>query len=73
MVNKGRNKYVPAVVITELDDLKMEHNIKQDCVAMDKMVEYTRVGRQLERIMSLNFSHKPTKKKKGRRPSKLIF
>ena len=60
----GRMKYVPKVVIEEIDDLKVEHNLKQDSVAMNKMVNYTRVGRELERMMKFNFKHKPTKIKK---------
>lgn len=59
---KGKNKYLPSIVINELDDIKLEHNIKADSIAMGKMVKYTRVGRELERIKNLNFfGHKPTK------------
>ena len=73
MAQKGRMKYVPAVIITEIDDLKFEHNIKTDSVAMHKMAEYTRVGREIERIMKMDFRHRPTKNNKGRRSSKLHF
>lgn len=72
MAQKGQNKYVPAIVITELEDLKIEHNINLDHVAMTKMVQYTRVGREIERIMKLDFKHRPTKIK-GLGKSKLKF
>ena len=63
----GKNKYLPSIVIEELDDIKAEHDIVIDHKAMAKMVEYTIVGREVERLMTLNFKHKPTKAKKGRR------
>lgn len=66
----GKMKYLPKVVIDEIDDLKLEHNLQQDHVAMEKMVDYTRVGRELERMMKLNFTHKPTR---GRRKKKSYF
>jgi len=60
----GKKKYLPKIVIQEIEDLKFEHKITGDSVAMNKMVEYTRVGRELERMMKLNFKHKPTSSKK---------
>lgn len=57
----GKIKYMPRIVIEELNDLKVEHKINEDCKAMEKMVEYTRVGREVERMMTFNFKHRPTK------------
>lgn len=48
---RGRTKYVPAEVIIELDCIKEEQGFLDDRSAMGKMVEYTRVGRELERLM----------------------
>jgi len=57
---KGRMIYVPKIMLNEIDDLKTEHKIKENKLAITKIVEYTRVGRQLERMMTLNFKYKPT-------------
>ena len=65
MIDRGRTKYIPSSLVHELEDLKIEHNIKKDKVAMDKIVEYTRVGREVERIIKLDFKHKPTRFKRG--------
>lgn len=66
----GRNKYLPKIVIEEIDDIKLEHHIKSDSDAMTKMVDYTRVGRELERISRFDlFGRMPTKKK-GRQKRK---
>ena len=62
---KGKKEYVPGIVIDELDDMKTEYGLNQDARAFEKMVDYTRVGREVERIMRLDmFGHKPTRKKK---------
>lgn len=60
----GRNKYLPTIIIEELEDLKVEHGIVGDAKAMEKMVDYTRVGREVERITKFRFKHKPTGRKK---------
>lgn len=60
----GKNKYLPKIVIEEIEDLKVEHGIVGDSRAMEKMIEYTRVGREVERITKFKFRHKPTGKKK---------
>lgn len=61
---KGANKYLPKNVLLELADLKREHNINQDVVAFNKMVDYTRVGREMERIINLDFRFKPTRRRR---------
>ena len=60
----GGYKYLPLVLLDELDDIKREHDIIKDRDAMQKMVEYTKVGREVERIMNgmtLNFSWRKRK------------
>lgn len=59
----GKNKYLPKIVIEEIEDLKVEHGIDADNIAMQKMIEYTRVGREVERITKFKFKHKPTGRK----------
>lgn len=62
----GKLKYLPKLVLLELEDIKSEHAIVKDCLAMEKLVEYARVGRQVERIMKLDFRYKPTRRLKRR-------
>ena len=63
----GKKKYVPQVVIEELDDIKEEYGLDTDRAAMGKMVDYTRVGREMERLMKGKiFGRRPTKKFKRR-------
>jgi hypothetical protein len=49
-MSHGGYKYVPSTVIQELESIKKEHGFIKDCDAMQKMVEYTKLGRELERI-----------------------
>lgn len=63
----GKKKYMPQVIIDELEDLKLEHNIERDHVAMEKLADYARVGREVERLATFNFKHKPTKRPKIQR------
>lgn len=53
--------YIPKIVIQELDDMKQEYNLPDRQEALRKMVEHTRVGREVERIVKLDFRFKPTK------------
>lgn len=63
-MGKGRNKYVPRIVIEEVVDIREEHKIKTDAEAMREMANYSQVGREVERMMKLNFKHKPRRKKR---------
>ena len=58
------NKYIPKIVIEEVIDIKQEHQIKQDAEAFRKMADYSQLGRELERIMTFKFNHKPRKGRK---------
>ena len=58
-MSSGKYKYVPSVVIEELDDIKRCDHIQKDCLAMRKIVEHSRIGREVERIARLDFSRPP--------------
>ena len=58
-MSSGNRKYVPKIVIEEIDDIKRSERINKDCVAFRKMVEHSRIGREVERIMRLDFSQPP--------------
>lgn len=60
MKSRNRVKYVPAVVLIELEDLKVENNIKEDSVALRELAKYARAGREMERIMKFRFGRLPT-------------
>ena len=64
---KGRMKYIPAVIIEELEDLKLEKGLLNDSDAFREIANYSQVGRETERLMTFKFKHKPRgrPKKKG--------
>ena len=66
MKKNNNRRWIPHVVIEELEDLKMEHNIDSDAKAFRKMSDYVRVGREVERLTKFKFNHKPTKKRDRR-------
>ena len=53
---KGKKLYVPPVLIDEIEDIKREESLDGNSVAMRKMVEHARVGREVERLVKLDFS-----------------
>jgi len=59
-------KYIPAVIMDELADLKLEKNITSDSVAFREIANYSQVGREAERLMSLKLGHKPRGRPKKR-------
>lgn len=72
---KGKNMYVPPVVIDELEDIQREDGIEENVLAFKEFTNYARVGREVKRIMKLDWrgvrrlppiSAYPSKKKKGR-------
>ena len=66
---KGRMKYLPSMVMEEIEQIKRENRIFKDNYAMREMVKYARVGRELERIKNFNFTKPPLRSimKKRRR------
>ena len=61
MAKRGRMKYVPAIFIDELEDLKQEQDIRSGSEACRKLAKYARVGREVERIKNLDFRRKVKK------------
>jgi len=64
----GTMKWLPESVIDEIQDIKREKRINKDSDALRKMVEYTRTGREVERLIKLDFS-----KAKKRKPLKSFY
>jgi len=62
MARRGNLNYVPRVVIDEYEDIMREKEIRKKHEGYRKMVEYCRVGREVERIVKLDWSKK---RKKG--------
>jgi len=55
MANKGRMIYVPPIVLEEIFTIKQEEGIDKNSLAFDKMVKYSKVGREAKRIFTLRF------------------
>jgi len=55
---KGKNKYVPLFMLDEINDIKREKKLISDVEAMQKMVKYSRVSREMERLINLDWSKK---------------
>lgn len=76
MAKKGKNIYVPHVVIDELHDIMRENEIGIKSVACRKMVKYARIGREVERITRLDWSRArdriPVDKKRKRKTMRLF-
>lgn len=58
-------KYVPKVILEELEDVKREKGMIGDSEAFRKIAGYSQVGREAERLMKLQFSRKPRGRPKG--------
>lgn len=43
-------KYVPPVIIEELEVIKQEHGLDVEVEAFKKMVGYSRIGREVENL-----------------------
>ena len=55
MINKGRIKYIPKIMLIELEDIKREDEISMDCEAFRKMVKYARLGRETRRFTDFGY------------------
>jgi len=49
-------KHVPSIVLIELDDIKREEQIETDADAFKLMTKHARVGREVQRLMRLDWS-----------------
>ena len=58
MSERGRIKYLPKIVITEMEDIKREDELSMDCEAFRKMVQYARVGREARRLTTFGYNWK---------------
>ena len=58
-MKRGRMKYIPAVIIDELEDLKLEKGLDNDADAFRQIAGYSQVGREVERIKNFSFKYKP--------------
>jgi len=54
---KGKMQYIPPVIIVELDDIMRENKLNNKAQAFKEMAKYTRVGREAERLIKLDFTH----------------
>lgn len=43
-------KYVPPVIIEEMEQIKQEHGLEKEVEAFNKLVKYAQLGREIERI-----------------------
>jgi|TARA_Y100000310_G_scaffold304896_1_gene344513 hypothetical protein len=64
MAKRGKNTYVPSIIIDEIKDIQREDEVDSQSEAFKKMVKYAQVGRETKRLMRLDWS-KANKKKKG--------
>lgn len=62
---RGRMKYMPKIIIAELEDLKQEQNITRDNIAMIKLADYAKLGREVERNLNKLYQPPKTKSKKS--------
>ena len=62
MIKRGKRSWVPASVLDEAADIRMEDNLRTQAEAFRKMIKYAQVGREVKRLYTLDFSK--TRKKK---------
>lgn len=55
---RGRAVFAPGIVIEEINDIMREDNIFEQSEAFRKLVKYSREGREVGRILNLNWSKK---------------
>jgi hypothetical protein len=52
----GKIRYIPSVVVDEVEDIRRENNVYDQAEAMKQLIKYARVGREMERIMKLKWN-----------------
>lgn len=57
---KGCKKYIPPVVLDEIDDIMREDRVYKRADAFKELAKYARVGREMNRIMKWDFRRKMT-------------
>ena len=61
---KGRLKYLPSVVLIELDSIKRDLNLDRDSDAFREIVKYTKIGREFEHIGGVLGMRTPKRRKR---------
>jgi len=56
-MKRGRTMWSPPELLDELNDIKQHKNIHSNTKALTKLVEYARVGREVEVITNLDFKN----------------
>lgn len=63
MATKGRMSYIPPIIIDEMEDIRRENGIGKQAEALKEMVRYARVGREMERIIKLDWNKAKARKR----------
>lgn len=72
--SKGKNKYVPEMVIKELEIIKTQEGFDSDLPAFNEMARRSKLGAEIEKKMKNSlFEDLKEKKKKGRKWSEFDF
>jgi len=61
MTKRAKMAYVPPIIIEELQDIMEEENILIKADGYRELAKYSKVGREMKRIMNLDFRRKPKK------------
>lgn len=64
MGKRGSNTYIPIVVMDEIQDIMEKENIGVKAEAARKMANYSRMGREVKRMMTFDFGFGKKKIKK---------
>lgn len=56
---KGRNKYVPPLMLDYMDVIKQEQGIKKDAHAMERVVDYARIGYEIKKMDAFGIINLP--------------
>jgi hypothetical protein len=55
MGKNGRSVWIPSIVFEEVHDLMEEKKVDKRAEGFRQMAEYSKIGREMERIMRLDF------------------
>lgn len=59
MKKRGAHEWNPKVLVDEIRDIMNEDKISSPLIAKKKSVQYIRVGREVKRMIKLDFSRSP--------------
>lgn len=70
----GKHKWVPRIVIEELEDIKDEYKLESDQEAFQELTRHARIGREVKRVASFDvFGRKPTGPLKVKKNKRSVF